>query len=97
MLFALNRYSGGGALFKPSSEREHRVAKALEVVRKRVGAPSISCIAIAWILMHPCKPDVVVAPTSKERLDECIAALSVNLTRDDYFTILEASCGHEVA
>jgi predicted oxidoreductase len=84
---------GGGALFNGGGAREERVRAALSAVAAMAGAVDISAVAIAWLLRHPSGIVPVVGTTRPERLAGLASALSVEIERQDWFAILEASMG----
>jgi len=86
----------GGRLFTAGDERAARVRAALEVVGRGLGA-SVDQVALAWLLRHPARVLPVMGTGKIERLREAVAAESLTLDRQQWFTIWEASAGHEVA
>ena len=54
-------------------------------------------ILLAWLLRHPSGPVPVVGTTKEERLSGLQKALELKLDRQDWFAILEAARGEEVA
>lgn len=85
----------GGALFTGGDDRANRVRDQLAVVGEQVGAPADQ-VALAWIMMHPSQPMPVMGTGKLERLQSAADALNVTLDRQQWFTIWEASAGHEV-
>lgn len=88
---------GGGSLLTGDGAREHKVRAALTVVAGETGCPNISTIAIAWLLRHPARLLPVLGTMKPERLAELVSALDIELDRQQWFTILEASEGRAVA
>ena len=85
----------GGRLFTSGDERAARVRAALEAVGREAGA-SAEQVALAWLLRHPARVLPVMGTGKIERLREAVAAESLTLERQQWFTIWEASAGHEV-
>ena len=56
----------------------------------------IQQVALAWLLRHPARVLPVMGTGKIERLREAVAAESLTLDRQQWFTIWEASAGHEV-
>lgn len=54
-------------------------------------------LLLAWLLKHPVKLSPVIGTTNKERIGDSKKALQVDLEIEDWFLLLEASMGHEVA
>lgn len=88
---------GGGALFGGQGEREARLRAALETVAPETDAPDIGAVAIAWLLRHPSRPVPVLGTMKVERLAGLAKALDIELDRQQWFEILRASAGREVA
>ncbi len=87
----------GGNLLQPQDERGVRLKLKLEAIARETGVDGIDKLAIAWILKHPSKPIPIVGTGKKEHLKRAVDALSVELSREQWFQILEAAMGHEVA
>ena len=87
---------GGGALLNPSDEKGHRIVKALEDVAKEIGAQNIEQIAYAWVLALPCNPHPLLGTSRIERVEQAVASLGLTLTRDQWYSIWEASEGSSV-
>lgn len=54
-------------------------------------------LLLAWLLQHPSKPVPVVGTTKEARLTGTAQALDLTLDRQDWFAVLEAARGVEVA
>jgi predicted oxidoreductase len=52
-----------------------------------------SAIAIAFVLAHPSKPIAILGSTQPERLQELAKATTVQLSRTDWYRIVQASEG----
>ena len=85
----------GGRLFNPGDDRARRVRSALEVIGREVGT-SAEGVALAWLLRHPARVLPVMGTGKIERLREAAAAENITLDRQQWFTVWEASAGHEV-
>jgi predicted oxidoreductase len=87
----------GGALFAADkSAQAQRVVLELEKIAKEVGATGIDQIAYAWIHQIPCKPCVVVGSNDLKRIKSVVDGQNIQLTKPQWFRILEASQGCEV-
>ncbi len=62
----------------------------LEKMAEKYGVEKTT-IAIAWILRHPARMQVVTGTTSPERLSACIRACDVHLSRDDWYELIRAA------
>jgi predicted oxidoreductase len=88
---------GGGALFAGDGEQPRRVREALARVEADTGAAGIDQVALAWVLAHPSRPQVIVGSSRPERWQTALDALRLPLHRQHWYALLEASTGHEVA
>lgn len=88
---------GGGSIFTtPSSEQASRVRKvAIQLADKH--QVKLDQILLAWLLKHPAKLLPVLGTARIERVKAAVEALKINLTSEEWFMILEASAGQEVA
>lgn len=87
---------GGGELFHADIPRAHRLRGRLAEVCEEVGNAEIDQVALAWLLMHPGRVVPVLGTGKLKRLRRAVAALDIHLTRQQWFTIWEASAGREV-
>ncbi len=88
----------GGKLFSTNSPtpRQPALAVALEAVAER-HATQADVIAYAWVLALPSRPCVVTGSAQLARIAAAQAATQVQLTREDWYELLAAARGHEVA
>jgi predicted oxidoreductase len=86
----------GGRLFTDGSEKPRRVRAAMEEVSTHLGGATLGQIALAWILTHPAGCVPVLGTGKTDRVREAAAATRLRLTRAQWFSIWEASMGHEV-
>ena len=54
---------------------------------------SREAIAIAFVLSHPAQPIALIGTQQPQRLNDCVTALNVNLSRQDVYDIVQASDG----
>ncbi len=85
-----------GSYFNDDSEQTRRLRKVVEPLCSKYGV-SEDQVLLAWLLKHPANVHLVVGTTSKERLKSSIDSLQVQLELQDWFKLLEASKGNEVA
>lgn len=88
---------GGAKYFKGESTTVLRLRDAVKTLAEKYGNVGEDVILLAWLLKHPVGGVPVVGTTKKERLDATRQALDLELETQDWFTILEAAVGHEVA
>ncbi|MES2070265.1 MAG: aldo/keto reductase [Pseudomonadota bacterium] len=86
----------GGRLFNDTSEQGLRVRAALDAIAAEWEV-SVSTVAIAWILQHPSKPLVLTGSGRLAAVREAVAATTIALTREQWFSVWIASAGRNVA
>jgi len=72
-----------------------RILEVLETLSRLYSARPDQLL-LAWILKHPSGIHPVIGSTNLERIKAASEAISVNLTTEDWFKLLEASQGYEV-
>lgn len=86
---------GGGELFTGTDNRSIRVRRMLkEIAGKYDSTPD--AIALAWILKHPSVPFPILGTGKIERIKNASKAYTLDLERQDWFELLEASMGKPV-
>ncbi|MCU4653586.1 aldo/keto reductase [Roseibacterium sp. SDUM158016] len=83
----------GGRLF---AEEGAAVREVLTRIAHEQGVDP-GAVAVAFLLRHPAKILPVMGTNALDRIRGLSAALSVELTRQDWFEIYTATLGHEVA
>lgn len=86
----------GGRVFWGDSEQERRVRNELEAIRNEVAAESIEQVIYAWVTRLPSHPLPIIGSGKIERVRTAIDALSINLTREQWYRVWVASKGHGV-
>lgn len=86
----------GGRLFTGEDERTVRVRETLMQVGNDLGGYTLDQVALAWILAHPVRVQPVIGTGKLERVRSAVAAANLTLSREQWFTILRASHGHDV-
>ncbi len=86
---------GGGGLFIPYDEHTRRLHAALSQLSHALNA-GIDQVALAWVMMHPTHPVPVIGSGKLERVRAAAESIHVKLSRQAWFSIWEASSGHEV-
>ena len=82
---------GGGDLMTASNELTHR----LDSIVKRSGVDR-AAVATAFLLAHPAKITPVLGTNNLDRISVISAAETVQLDRQDWFSLYEAALGSEV-
>ncbi len=87
----------GGRLFSNEpNEQVLRVRKAAAPIQEKYNI-SLDQLLTAWLIKHPTDIIPVFGSTKIERLKAAKEALDINLTREEWFSLLEAAEGSEVA
>ena len=82
---------GGGDLMTASNELTHH----LDNIAKRSGVDR-AAVATAFLLAHPAKITPVLGTNNLDRISSISAAETVELGRQDWFSLYEAALGSEV-
>ncbi len=88
---------GGGALLADPSDKGHRLRVTLDAVGRELGGFGADQVALAWIIAHPARIVPVLGTGNLQRIESAVAASALKLDRQQWFRILAASMGHEVA
>jgi predicted oxidoreductase len=88
---------GGGTIFKPTQNekiiRIKQTAKDLMVTYNC----NLSQLLLAWLAQHPTGIRPLLGTSKVTRVEEAVKAVNIKMTRADWYLLLEASRGHEVA
>lgn len=87
---------GGGEIFTGNSTRVQQLRSVLNEVAAKYENTSLDGVAIAWLLSHPAKVIPVLGSGKIGRLESAVDAALLEISRQDWFKILEASTGQEV-
>jgi len=87
---------GGGRLFRGEDRQAARVYQALTEVGEQLGNASPDQVALAWLLRHPARILPVLGTGKVERIRQATQAGTLQLSREQWFTIWSASTGVEV-
>ena len=83
---------GGGALFKdkqtPLWQKINSIAKSYDV--------NPSSVAIAWLIRHPATIMPIMGSNDLQRIKRLSEALSFDLSREEWFELLQIATGKEV-
>ncbi len=88
---------GGSAYFSDGGTDVLRLREVVKAISHQHGDVGEDVILLAWLLRHPSGPIPVVGTTKKERLSSTRLALDFQLDAQDWYAILEAGRGHEIA
>ncbi|WP_306391619.1 aldo/keto reductase [Telluria beijingensis] len=87
---------GGGRLFDALDERGATLHQAIQEIADRIGKPFCS-VVFAWIMRLPCRPIPLTGSGRIAAIREAVLGATFELEREDWFRILRAARGHEVA
>jgi predicted oxidoreductase len=83
---------GGGELFKNSQSPLNQ--KLISLAKDFAVQPA--AIAIAWLLRHPAQILPIMGSNHMQRIKQFSEALTVDLSREQWFELLQAATGREV-
>ena len=79
----------------PSQGYPAKIVAALDDIAKGRGA-SRAVIALAWLLRHPSGIVPIVGSINPENIREAVKAVDVDLTRDEWYRLLDAASGQRL-
>lgn len=86
----------GGDIFSGQSEQAVRVRNELEAIREEIGAASIDQVIYAWVRRLPSQPLPIIGSGNIDRVRAAVDALTLTLTREQWYRVWVASKGHGV-
>ncbi|WP_017020874.1 aldo/keto reductase [Aliivibrio logei] len=86
----------GGDIFSGTSEQAIRVRHVLEEIKEEIGADSIDQVIYAWVAKLPSNPVPIIGSGKIERVQSAIKAMSLALTREQWYRVWVESKGHGV-
>lgn len=87
---------GGGGIFKQTDPQSVRLRQALAAVGEELGGAAIDQVALSWLLTHPANIVPVLGSGNLDRIKSAIEAATLQLSRQQWFTIWAASTGEDV-
>lgn len=87
---------GGGRLFTSTDPHIVKLRATIQEVADRLGQ-SFAGVVFAWIMGLPSRPLPLTGSGRIESVAAAVAATGFTLAREDWFAILRAARGHEVA
>ncbi|MDA3890843.1 MAG: aldo/keto reductase [Salinivirgaceae bacterium] len=88
---------GGGDLFTSNEKQAIEIRTVLSKIGEELGGASIDQVALAWIMKHPSNPNTVIGTLKPERIKLSTEALNLDLSREQWYRILIAAQGHNMA
>ena len=86
----------GGRLFQGGEEHADNLRLVIKGIADELGQPFAS-VVFAWIMQLPCRPLPLTGTGRIEAIAVAVAGTRFTLSRSDWFTILRAARGHDVA
>jgi predicted oxidoreductase len=88
---------GGGKVFTEADDPVvKRIRAAASPIQERLDA-SLDQVLLAWLLMHPARILPVLGTSKIERIATAARSLDMQLSREEWFSLLQAAEGKEVA
>ena len=87
---------GGGRLFTSNDTNAENLRLVIKDIADRLHQPFAS-VVFAWIMQLPSRPLPLTGSGRIEAIKVAVAGTTFTLPRDDWFRILRAARGHEVA
>ena len=87
---------GGGRLFDPADARATALRTVIQEIAERMARPFAS-VVFAWIMGLPSRPAPLTGSGRVEAIADAVLGATFQLERNDWFRILRAARGHEVA
>jgi predicted oxidoreductase len=87
---------GGGRLFTSNDASAENLRLVIKEIADRLGRPFAS-VVFAWIMQLPSRPVPITGTSRIEGIAVAVEGATFALSRNDWFAILRAARGHEVA
>lgn len=84
-----------GSVFREQNEQTSRIHNVLDNLTEKYNATKDQLV-LAWILKHPSNVHPVIGTTTPERITNAAKATEIDLSLEDWFTLLVESQGHKV-
>jgi len=85
-----------GSVFREETHQTKSIKEDLKRFSRKYNCTE-DALLLAWLFKHPAKVAPVIGTTNKDRILSANKALEINLELEDWFIMLEASNGQEVA
>lgn len=88
---------GGGRIFQADGDAQvMRIRKAASSIMEKYKA-TLDQILLAWLLKHPAGIVPVLGSSKSARIAAAMEATNIQLSHEEWYSLLEASTGNEVA
>lgn len=84
-----------GSIFREETEQTKRIHTVLDSLTEKYNATKDQLV-LAWILKHPSNVHPVIGTTTPQRITNAVKATKIELSLEDWFTLLVESQGHKV-
>ena len=88
---------GGGLINVNAEDERYRKIHAVAAMIAQQHNYDISQVLISWLMTHPLKIVPVVGSSKLERIQLAVEAVPIRLDREEWFMLLRASTGRDVA
>ncbi|MBT8141307.1 MAG: aldo/keto reductase [Gammaproteobacteria bacterium] len=88
---------GGGEIFNPKTEKTKRIVDELKKIANELNIDSIDQLIYAWVMKMPSNPVPILGTGNISRIKKAVDSLQLSLTREQWYRMLSASRGHDVA
>ena len=89
----------GGKLFNPAPDAAENVRAVAELIARYATEKNTTkeAIALAWLLRHPAPIQPILGTLKTQRLEDSVKADDVELSRQEWYQLLAAARGEDVA
>jgi len=88
---------GGGAIFgNDLNSRITAIKDAAKPLQEKYNA-GLDQILLAWLMKHPAEILPVIGTSKENRITDATKAIEISISDEEWFKLLEAAKGHEVA
>ncbi len=85
----------GGAIFSPQHPSFARLQPVWQRLEQQYQASPLQ-LALAWLLAHPAGIVPVLGSGNRQRVQEALGSLTIQLDRQDWFDLYQAADGHDI-
>ena len=88
---------GGGRILDANSTKLEQLTNELKAIANEIGAESIDQVVFAWVMKMPSGPVSILGSGNIDRIRKSAESLKLTMTHEQWYRILVASQGHDVA
>ena len=88
---------GGGRIYDENSTQFQKLTLELKALASEIGAESIDQVVFAWVMKMPSGPLPILGSGNIDRIRKSAESLKLNMTHEQWYRILVASQGQDVA